>query len=114
MAHNPRLADKQGLDETTREVIDKLHIFQEFITESASETNADGEPTYDVQALYKMWYETNVLLQKLWKFDLDEKYIKFWEFPRCTCPKMDNDDNYPSGYYVTVQNCIYHGWEDKK
>jgi hypothetical protein len=26
---------------------------------------------------------------------------------------MDNDDNYPYGRYVKVQNCPIHGWEEK-
>ena len=48
-------------------------------------------------------------LQKAWGFTQDINFHKFWERPRCTCPKMDNDDNYPHGYYTTSMDCPLHG-----
>lgn len=116
--HNPKLADKQGLDHTTREVIDKLHILRDFLEDHARRlmTTNDSEEyevsvTDLIKSTYDVWFENEQLLQKLWKFREDKDYIKFWTFPACTCPKMDNDDAYPHGRYVTVQNCPIHGWE---
>lgn len=34
---------------------------------------------------------------------------KFWYRPHCMCPKMDNDDAFPSNYYVFNQSCLLHG-----
>ena len=48
-------------------------------------------------------------LQDLWGFPLDKNYHKFWNRPRCSCPKMDNEDNYPYGYYTIDCGCKLHG-----
>ena len=48
-------------------------------------------------------------LQKLWKLPLDIKFHRYWETPKCTCPKIDNQDQYPHGYYLTQINCPLHG-----
>ena len=52
--------------------------------------------------------EIEFLLQEAWGFDRDEKYHKFWEFPNCQCPDMDNRDRYPSEYYVISGECPIH------
>ncbi len=48
-------------------------------------------------------------LQQAWGFPKSTKYHKFWETPTCTCPKMDNEDRYPSGNYVVMTSCPVHG-----
>lgn len=49
-------------------------------------------------------------LQELWGFSLDIRYHRFWARPKCTCPKLDNEDLYPGGLYVTSGLCHLHGW----
>jgi hypothetical protein len=116
MAHNPVLADVQGVSEFNREVIDKLHILRDLLEERSINLKEQNFTTLEAEYqkhLYKEWFENEKLLQKLWNFPQDDNYIKFWNFPACTCPKMDNDDNYPYGRYVQVQDCPIHGWEEK-
>lgn len=48
-------------------------------------------------------------LQKLWGFPQDKNFHRFWLRPKCTCPKMDNDDAYPTGYYNISGDCPLHG-----
>lgn len=51
-------------------------------------------------------------LQRLWGFPEDHKFHRFWLTPKCQCPRMDNEDNYGTGYYVIVHNCPLHGgWQ---
>jgi hypothetical protein len=117
--HNPALADKQDVSELNREVIDKLHILRDLLENHS--INLKGQDFTDSEhteveyqkEIYKIWFENEKLLQKLWNFPDNEDFIKFWNFPACTCPKMDNDDNYPFGRYVQFQNCPIHGWETK-
>jgi hypothetical protein len=117
MAHNPKLADKQEVSELNREVIDKLHVLRELLVDhsinlkSLDYTDMEYSEAQYQKETYKEWFENEQLLQKLWNFPGDDNYIRFWEFPACTCPKMDNNDNYPNGRYVQVQNCPIHGWE---
>ena len=47
-------------------------------------------------------------LQGLWKFTKDKKFHIFWYRPHCTCPIMDNNDRYPTGYYIISGN--YYNW----
>lgn len=48
-------------------------------------------------------------LQFNWNFKKNKKYHRFWEAPGCQCPKIDNADNWPSGYYIISENCLIHG-----
>lgn len=48
-------------------------------------------------------------LQKVWGFDRDLRFHRFWITPKCTCPKLDNEDAYPTGFYSYNLNCPLHG-----
>lgn len=55
--------------------------------------------------------EVEFELQRLWKFDLNINFHRFWESPKCTCPIYDNQDRWGFGGIVT-KYCPLHGWED--
>lgn len=113
MAHNPRLADQQEVGEFERKLIDKLHILRYLIESNVIELMETEDSEGIIKHNYEEWLDNEKILQKLWKFKEDDNYIKFWTFPACSCPKMDNDDAYPTGRYVTSQGCLIHGWADK-
>jgi len=50
-------------------------------------------------------------LQDKWGFQVNSNYHKFWHLPHCSCPTLDNEDRYPSGWYVKNQDCLVHGVE---
>ena len=58
--------------------------------------------------LYREWYKNEKRLQKLCKNCSDNKYIKFWTVPRCTCLSLDNERMYPNGGYYVSCSCIVH------
>tara|TARA_Y100000588_G_scaffold254014_1_gene268576 strand:- start:20181 stop:20603 length:423 start_codon:yes stop_codon:yes gene_type:complete len=69
------------------------------------------ENTDNPKALEKLDQEftaNEFYLQEQWGFEENIDYHKFWEAPKCTCPKFDNEDNYPSGYYSFDQKCPIH------
>jgi hypothetical protein len=119
MAHSPKLADKQGVGEFERKLIDKLHMLRYFIEENVESlmkenaNNTDNSKNSLIMRNYEEWFDNEEILQELWNFEKNPNYIKFWTFPACSCPTMDNDDNYPHGHYVTSQKCIVHGWDIK-
>lgn len=47
-------------------------------------------------------------LQELWGFEANARYHRFWEYPKCSCPEMDNRDSYPHRSYIT-DACVLHG-----
>ena len=57
----------------------------------------------------KMCTELEFKLQDAWGFGRDANYHRFWNRPKCGCPKLDNEDAYPTGYYVINHSCKLHG-----
>ena len=47
-------------------------------------------------------------LQELWGFPQDGNFHRFWEAPKCKCPKMDNKDRYPHRQIISSK-CPLHG-----
>lgn len=52
--------------------------------------------------------EVEFELQALWGFEKDVKFHRFWEYPKCECPRLDNMDAYPHLQYIN-NNCPLHG-----
>ena len=49
-------------------------------------------------------------LQKFWGFPQNESMHKFWLVPKCTCPKMDNEERYGQEHGFIINNdCKVHG-----
>ena len=48
-------------------------------------------------------------LQDLYKFKRNTNFHRFWELPKCTCPKLDNYESYGTKYYIIDTKCIIHG-----
>lgn len=68
----------------------------------------------DVSELSRLALEVTKVeyeLQQAWKFEENRAFHKFWEVPKCLCPKDDNELAYPSGYYSYRTNCPVHGKE---
>jgi hypothetical protein len=63
-----------------------------------------------LKKLYMDWFNNELILQELWKFEKDTRYFKFWTVPHCSCPKLDNIDAYP---YMQIYStdCPIHGEE---
>ena len=68
----------------------------------------DSSSTREMYELGKDLTLVEFHLQKLWGFEKDSRYHKWWYYPKCLCPKLDNDDNYPSGMYYVAGNCPLH------
>lgn len=104
MVLNKDLIIKQNLSDEEVEQLESLHR-ERVILEHLIETSIEE----DIKSYANLHLENNRELQKAWKFEVDDKYYRFWDLPKCGCPKMDNDDNYPSGYYYKNNNCLLHG-----
>lgn len=103
MAINMRLAEARGLSDKAIGNINKLHKVVDILVESM-----EYEDDIDVLvSLYQSWREAQFALQKLWGFKPDSMYHKDYMLPKCSCPKLDNDENYPYKRIVS-DACIYH------
>ena len=85
------------------QAINLLHVSREaMLTAANNDVNS-------AKAIYPSWLALEAALQRLWGFPEDVNWVKTWHYPHCTCPKMDNDDSYPHGYYTYSGSCPIHG-----
>lgn len=102
---NRRLAIQKNLSLEQISVIENLHVLRDkLFNVMQNETDIDKLKDMDKQCT-----DIEFKLQDAWNFDENSNYHKFWYRPHCTCPKIDNDDAYPTGYYVRNNNCPLHG-----
>ena len=102
---NSRLVANQGLDSNTVNEINKLHRVRNCYLTLMEEVN-DKE---NLRHFSKIVTQIDFQLQRLWKFKEDSVYHRFWELPKCDCPKMDNMDVYGTGHRYINPNCTLHG-----
>lgn len=62
-------------------------------------------------ALGQSLFALELEMQKLWGFEQNISMYKFWNVTGCDCPVADNNDRYPSGYYVINEGCWLHSKE---
>lgn len=103
---NLQLAEQLGLNEDTIEDIiffqNKRHDIRERLS------SGELEPTIAVGSILK-YIDKN--LQMLW-FKKSDKYpYRFWLEPKCTCPKLDNQDmisDSSSPVFIYSNDCPLH------
>jgi hypothetical protein len=103
---NPKHPKASSLTEDQVFAIESLHKVRDEIVRIAY-----NAPTV-ARTLFKLWEANEYILQDLWGFDRDPKYHFSYEFPHCTCPKLDNDDAYPYMRYIHG-DCPIHGEENE-
>ena len=101
---NSSLVCKQGVYDNL-ENIKKIHYEKSVIHDIMENTDDVGELRLYSYLLTELEFE----LQELWGFPRDSKYHRFWNIPKCTCPKMDNEDFYPSKHCYMDLECPIHG-----
>lgn len=101
---NKSLLDRQNCWENLDE-IKETHWLKLLMYSMLRETSFDVKL---MKSLAKDLVEIEYHLQSLWKFPLDSKFHRFWEYPKCACPKLDNYDAYPYMQYTNL-SCMLHG-----
>ena len=102
---SPHLLLSQKIDKAGFKRLCKLHQKKDRIMQKM-------EAEVSVDTLKKMANDITEIefqLQLDWGFKQNINYHRFWTLPKCSCPRMDNEDNWPIGYYVRTSNCIIHG-----
>ena len=105
---NLELAAKQQLSEDEVFKIEQLHYSRKLLHDAITNALSAGNKPV-ARAIAKALPEIELELQKLWKFEQNINYYKFWLVPGCGCSRLDNEDAFPSGYYVRNLSCPVHG-----
>lgn len=106
---NKNMVKSQNIDDHILEKIKEMHRIK--LTIFWIMENRPVENMSDIAFLRRcdrLLNDVEFLLQGLWGFPLNASYHRFWERPLCLCPKMDNDDRYPTGQYIISEDCILH------
>jgi hypothetical protein len=98
-----RISDDKNLEKIKSALSEKLRMFDEI-----------SKSKKDVHKYYKKITDIEYTLQLLYDEDEDISYHRFWETPKCTCPKIDNVEKYPSDKPIFDYNCPIHGTKKSK
>lgn len=103
---NPEMLTQQKISEDSE-------VFQKIKEAQAERISIfyQMEKTNDQKLLSKLDFAftaNEFYLQSLWGFEENIDFHKFWEAPKCICPKLDNDDVYPTGFYSFRESCPIH------
>jgi hypothetical protein len=92
-----RLTNNKNLDKLKNCLLEKLKIYD--IIE-----NSD----IDLHQYYKKITDIEYNMQILYGEKEDISEHRFWETPKCTCPKIDNLEIFPSDNPIFYENCPIH------
>lgn len=107
----------KGICKINRKLLDKMDAWNNLnlikeahrLKYSAYELLKKIEDPDELKEIDKLISQIEFNLQEFWGFPQNAKYHRFWERPKCTCPKMDNAERWPIGYYVISGDCPLHG-----
>ena len=108
---NYALVEKQKLtDEQLDEVIE-LHTRLHFVKRKMEALDPSVfHNRIEIQDYGKLVEEFEFALQEAWGFNKDRNYHSHWyTLPHCSCPVLDNRDNYGTEYRIIRTNCVVHG-----
>lgn len=101
---NKRFIDQQdawnNLEDIKAAFYTKYMLFD--LIDNCTDSAMLKEYAKDLQAL-------EFCIQGLFNFDEDARFHRFWEVPKCSCPKMDNADAWGTDYSIVDKNCVLHG-----
>jgi len=103
---NPRLLEKQEI--TDPKVIQKLvdsHIEKLKIIEQMDMSNDPVNLHNLAVDIEKIEFKQ----QELWDLPKNRDFHYWYNVPKCTCPQMDNQDNYGTPYRIVNDDCPVHG-----
>jgi hypothetical protein len=93
-----RIKDDKNIDKLKNCLVEKLKIFYDILKYKR-----------DLNKYYKKLTDLEYNLQLLYEEEEDISYHRFWETPKCTCPKIDNIEMYPSKHPIFDNKCPIHG-----
>lgn len=101
---NPTILDRQKAWENL-DKIKEAHQLNLIIFEMMKKTDNASELRSLAEDVQLVQFE----LQRLWNFPQDARFHRPWLLPKCSCPRMDNEERWGTGEMVTNANCLLHG-----
>lgn len=102
---NMNLVRRQNIEVEDVKKIDQLQTLRRYIFDIID----DLDDVERIKELSEFLTELEFKLQGLWGFPKNADYHRWWVIPKCSCPKLDNDDNIGTPWKIYDDNCIIHG-----
>lgn len=102
---NQTLVNRQKVSAEDVKKIVKLQTIRKYFYDFI-ELSDDKE---EIRRLDKIITQIEFKLQKLWGFPQDSNRHRWFEVPKCSCPKWDNADSLGSDFRIINPDCILHG-----
>lgn len=104
---NKRLMVQQCCTEDDMTALLVSHVLRASVFEAMNRT----DDPHELQRYDRVYKHLQRAQQELWKFQQNDNYLRFWDVPKCGCPKMDNDDAVGTPYKITSAACVIH-WKE--
>ena len=101
---NAVLVAKQELTIKAIDTLKALHEKKDGVFAQMRESNDSAE----LHRLADEVRQIEFALQRAWGFKEDWTRHRWFEVPKCTCPKMDNEDAMCTPYRIHSVGCIVH------
>lgn len=92
------LENKSNLEKIKNCFIEKFKVWEDI----------ENSEEKDLTIFDKKLTDIEFNIQTLYGIDEDINYHRFWEIPKCTCPKIDNSLKFPKGDYDYDEECPIH------
>ena len=102
---NQNLINRQKVSADDVQKIVKLQTIRKYFYDFI-ELSDDKE---EIRRLDKIITQIEFKLQKLWGFPHDRNFHRWFDVPKCSCPKWDNAESLGSDFRIINPNCIIHG-----
>lgn len=102
---NSALVLRQGIDVSELRALKSLHAEKLKYFKLMEETDDKAKLREYAKEVECIEFE----MQKNWHFEQDSRFHEWWRVPKCTCPKMDNEDRRGTKYKVIDPECPVHG-----
>src|SRR5574343_366053 len=100
-ALNSALVLRQGLDVSELRALKSLHAEKLKYYKLMEETDDPAKLREYAKEVEFIEFE----MQKNWHFEQDSKFHDWYRVPKCTCPKLDNEDRKGTRYSVIDPQC---------
>lgn len=85
----------------------QMYIAKHLLFEKAA--SIDSKQIHALRALCDLYHQFEFEIQELWGFTRDINFHRFWEFPHCICPRLDNQDAIGTKFHIYSSTCPIHG-----
>lgn len=108
---NKALAKRQNISAEQLLALKFSHQIKHLIFEAATAISEEEHGQLQLKLLAALFDTLETEQQKLWNFPPNPDFHRWFDFPGCKCPKMDNVDLLGIPRNIIALDCPIHGYD---